>query len=115
MAQGYSRILTSQFLASALAAALGFFVLGYGAILIMPNGNSAAVIWPATAFATCMILRHARSRGERAVMLAGVTIADLLNNSLGGDSLVMVLGYTLVNVLELAVALAIARTPGALR
>jgi signal transduction histidine kinase len=115
LAPGYSRILTSEFLTSALAAAAGFFLLGYGAILIMPQGNSAAVIWPATAFAACVILRHARNWSERAVMLAGVTIADLLNNSLGGDSLVMVLGYTLVNVLELAVALAIAGTGRALR
>ncbi len=100
--------MTSEFLTAALAAAAGFFALGYGAILIMPPSNSAAVIWPATAFAACVILRYARGWTERAVMLGGVIVADLLNNGLGGDSALMTLGYTLVNVLELAFALAIA-------
>jgi signal transduction histidine kinase len=115
LVQRYNRLLTREFLAAAFTAAIGFFLLGYGAILIMPKGNSAAVIWPATAFAACVILRYARGWNERAVMLAGVTAADLLNNGLGGDSLLMTLGYTVVNVLELAVALAIAGRGRALR
>lgn len=98
-----------------LAAAIGFFVLGYGAILIMPKANSAAVIWPATAFATCVILRHARSTGERALMLAAVFLTDLLNNGLGGDTALMILGYSLVNAGELALVLAIAGTSASLR
>ena len=103
----HSRLFSREFLAAAFAAAAGFFVLGYGAILIMPKGNSAAVIWPATAFAACVILRHARGWTQRSVMLAGVAVADLMNNGLGGDRIVMTIGYSLVNVLELAVALAL--------
>ena len=101
-----SRLFSREFLVAAFVAATGFFVLGYGAILIMPPGNSAAVIWPATAFAACVILRHARGWTERSVMLAGVAVADVLNNGLGGDRLVMTIGYSLINVLELAIALA---------
>ena len=110
-----SRLVRREFLAAAFVAAAGFFVLGYGAILVMPPGNSAAVIWPATAFAACVILRHARDWTERSVMLAGVTIADLLNNGLGGDGIVMTIGYSLVNVLELAMALALASPVRSLR
>ena len=102
-----SRLFSREFLVAAFVAATGFFVLGYGAILIMPPGNSAAVIWPATAFAACVILRHARGWTQRSVMLAGVAVADLMNNGLGGDRIVMTIGYSLVNVLELAVALAL--------
>ena len=103
-----SRLFSREFLVAAFVAATGFFVLGYGAILIMPPGNSAAVIWPATAFAACVILRYARGWTERSVMLAGVAVADVLNNGLGGDRLVMTIGYSLINVLELAIALALA-------
>ncbi len=81
---------------------LGFFLLGYGAILVMPKANSAAVIWPATAFAACMILRHARGWRERGLMLAAVFVTDLFNNALGGDRALMVLGYSLINTAELA-------------
>lgn len=87
---------------------ISFFILGTGAILIMPKGNSAAVIWPATAFAACLILRLARTRGERGAMLAAVLAADLLNNGLGGDTPLMTWGYSLVNTLELVAALAVA-------
>ena len=98
-----------------LAAALGFFVLGYGAILIMPKANSAAVIWPATAFAACVILRHARDWRERALMLAAIFFTDLLNNGLGGDTALMVLGYRLVNTCELALVLVLAGSGAGLR
>ena len=100
---------------AALAAALGFFVLGYGAILIMPKANSAAVIWPATAFAACVILRHARDWRERALMLAAIFFTDLLNIGLGGDTALMVLGYSLVNTCELALVLVLAGSGAGLR
>jgi signal transduction histidine kinase len=103
----HRRFLTPEFLTAVFATSAGFFILGYGAILLTPKGNAAAAIWPATAFAACVILRYARGWAERWVMLAGVLVADLFNNGLGGVTTLMTLGYSLINVLELAFALAI--------
>ena len=94
-----------EFIAAALLAAVGFFALGYGAIRLTPEGSSTAIIWPADAFALCLMLRYARGWRERAVMLAGVFAGDLLSNGLGGSNPVLTLGYTLVNTLELALCL----------
>ena len=49
-----------SFLAAAFVAAAGFFVLGYGAIKLTPEGSSVAIIWPADAFALSLILRYAK-------------------------------------------------------
>lgn len=98
-----------------VAAALGFFVLGTGAILIMPKANLAAVIWPATAFAACVILRHARDDRERALMMAAVFAVDIGNNIFSGVSALMVLGYSLVNTCELAAVLVLAGNAASLR
>lgn len=92
------------------ATFLGFLLLGTGAVLIAPPGNSAAVIWPATAFAACMILRNAQSTSDRFTLLAAVFAADLINNALGGDQALVVLGYSLVNTAELALVLLVAGT-----
>jgi len=40
-----------EFIVATLLAAGGFFLLGYGAILLTPDGSSTAIIWPADAFA----------------------------------------------------------------
>ena len=96
-------------------AFVSFLLLGTGAILIMPPANSAAVIWPATAFAACLILRNARGARERVAMLAAVLAADLINNALGGDRLLMVAGYSLVNTAELVLVLALAGSRANLR
>ena len=58
---------------TALAACvtfLGFFLLGYGGIMVSAGrGNAVAVIWPATAFGMCMLLRLSRDRRIDAVLL----------------------------------------------
>ena len=54
-----------SFLAATLVAAAGFFVLGYGALKLTPEGNSIAIIWPADAFALCLMVRYARGWRER--------------------------------------------------
>ena len=94
-----------EFIAAALLAAVGFFALGYGAIRLTPEGSSTAIIWPADAFALCLMLRYARGWRERAVMLAGIFAGDLFSNGLGGSGPVLTLGYSLVNTLELALCL----------
>jgi len=103
--QAATGVFRKTFIAAALSASLGFFVLGFGAIQITGDGSSTAIIWPADAFALCLMLRFARGWGERGIMLAGVFIADLFGNGLGGANLVLTLGYSLVNILELALCL----------
>ena len=107
--QPFQPFLTRRFLLATLAAGVGFFVLGYGAILLMPKANSAAVIWPATAFATCVIVRHARDWSRRSVMLGAVLVADLLNNALNSDSGTITIAFSLINIAELALAVTIAQ------
>ena len=104
-----------DFLAAALLATVGFFVLGYGAILLTPPASSTAIIWPADAFALCLMLRYARDWRERGVMLAGVFAADLFSNGLGGSGPLLTVGYSLVNALELALCLALVGRRRALR
>ena len=107
--------LRRDFLAATLCATVGFFVLGYGAILLTHANSSTAIIWPADAFALCLILRYARGWRERAVMLAGVFVADLFSNGLGMASAPLTFGYAPVNTLELALCLALVGQRRALR
>ena len=104
-----------EFVTAALVASAGFFLLGYGAIRFSPPESSTAIIWPADAFALCLMLRYARGWGERSVILAGIFIADLFSNGLSGSGPVMTLGYSLINTLELALCLALAGSRQALR
>ncbi|HYS45010.1 MAG TPA: MASE1 domain-containing protein, partial [Rhizomicrobium sp.] len=104
-----------EFVAATLLAAVGFFVLGYGAIRLTPEGSSTAIIWPADAFALCLMLRYASGWRQRAVMLTGVFAGDLFSNGLGGSGAVLTLGYSLVNVLELALCLMLVGHKRALR
>jgi len=103
--QAATGVFRQTFIIAALSASLGFFALGFGAIQITGGGSSTAIIWPADAFALCVMLRFARGWNERGVMLAGIFIADLFGNGLGGATAVLTLGYSLVNVLELALCL----------
>ncbi len=86
--------------------ALGFFLLGYGAILLKPDGSPTAVIWPANAFALCMILRYAKGWPASSFMLASTLIVDLLGNALSGAPALATIGYSLINTLEIGLALA---------
>ena len=74
--------------ALALAACAGFFLLGYGGIMVWGgNAHSASPIWPATAFGFVMMLRLSRSRAATTlVMLAAMLLAGLCGQLLGGAS-----------------------------
>jgi signal transduction histidine kinase len=100
-------LLRKDFLAAALCATAGFFLLGYAAILLTPDDSSTAIIWPGDAFALCLMLRYARGWGERGIMLAGVLVADLFSNGLGGSGTFLTISYSLINTLELALCLAL--------
>ena len=96
-----------DFVAAALLAATGFFALGYGAILLTGDSSPTAIMWPADAFALCLMLRYASDWRQRILMLAGIFAADMFSNGLGGSGLLMTLGYSLVNTLELMLCLAL--------
>ena len=96
-ASGGDLALRRAYLAAAMA--LGFFALGYGAILISRQGQAIAAIWPATAFALCLVLRNARSNADIAWLLAAMFPAGLVANALGGSPLALNIGYSLINIL----------------
>ncbi|HET7085765.1 MAG TPA: ATP-binding protein [Rhizomicrobium sp.] len=104
-----------QSVAAAALAGAGFFVLGYGALRLSPQGSSIAIIWPADAFALCLILRYAQGWRERAAMLAVIFTVDLFVNRLAGANAVLTLGYSLVDTLELALCLVLVGPMRALR
>jgi signal transduction histidine kinase len=89
--------------AAAAATAIGFFLLGFGGIYLSAGqGNSVAVIWPATAFGMCMLLRLSRNIQNDALLLGAVLIGDLLANGLEGASWPMNISYSLINVADVA-------------
>ena len=90
----------------ALIAGLGFFLLGWIGIAAWGgNAHSSTPIWLATAFGICAILRLARSRSEDSVMLAAMLPAGLLANMLGGASCPLVIGFSVINIIDVAAAL----------
>ena len=94
-----------SFLVAAVLAAAGFFVLGYGALKLTPEGNPIAIIWPADAFALCLMVRYARGWRERFAMLAAIFVAGLFVNGLAGAKPLAIFGYSLVDTLQLALCL----------
>jgi signal transduction histidine kinase len=95
-------------LAATLLAAVGFFLLGFGAIRLTPQGSPIAILWPANAFALCLMLRYGRGWRDYSLMLAGIFVGDLFGNGLAaGSSPVLTVGYSLVNTLEIGVCLAL--------
>ncbi len=95
-----------------IAAALGFLALGYGGILLSRTGNGIAVLWPATVFGLCMILRWAKDARQSAVMLAAMFAAGFCANALGGSPPLRNAGFSLVNVAQIALALAMVKRMG---
>jgi signal transduction histidine kinase len=88
----------------------GFLALGYGGILIAGgNSHQASPVWPATAFGLCLLLRLSRSRHDDAVMLAAILAAGLLANGLGGAAPPTVIGFSLINLLDVLAGLVAVR------
>jgi signal transduction histidine kinase len=104
-----------SFLIAAFLAAAGFFVLGYGALKLTPEGNSIAIIWPADAFALCLMVRYARGWRERGAMLAAIFVSALFVNGLAGANAFLTFGYSLVDTLQLALCLMLMGPMRALR
>ena len=85
---------------------LVFFLLGWGGIAVWGgNSDSSSPIWPATAFGICIILRLSRSRADTIAMLAAMLPAGILANWLGGASWGLVLGFSVINILDMMAGL----------
>jgi signal transduction histidine kinase len=84
----------------------GFFLLGYGGILIA-GGNSKPVspVWPATALGLCLLLRLSRSRRDDLAMLSAILLGGLLANWLGGAPPPLVIGFSVINLLDVLAGL----------
>ena len=90
----------------AVIAFSGFFLLGYGGILIAGgNSHQASPAWPATAFGLCLLLRLSRSRRDDAAMLAAILAGGLLANWLGGAISPLVIGFSVINLLDVLTGL----------
>ena len=88
----------------------GFFLLGYGGILVTGgNSNHTSPVWPATAFGLCILLRLSRSRRDDRVMLAAMLAAGLAANAMGGASLPLIIGFSLINLVDVLAGLVAVR------
>jgi signal transduction histidine kinase len=91
----------------------GFFILGYGGILVSGgNSHQASPIWPATAFGLCLLLRLSRSRADDLAMLGAILAAGLTANWLGGATLPLIIGFSLINLLDVLAGLVAVRKLG---
>jgi signal transduction histidine kinase len=84
----------------------GFFLLGYGGIMLVGgNSHQASPVWPATAFGLCLLLRLSRSRSDDVVMLAAMLVGGFAANALGGAALPLVIGFSVINILDIMAGL----------
>jgi signal transduction histidine kinase len=84
----------------------GFFLLGYGGIWVAGgNSNQASPVWLATAFGLCLLLRLSRSRADDLAMLAAILAGGLLANGLGGATPPLVIGFSVINLLDVLAGL----------
>ncbi len=93
----------------ALIAGCGFFLLGYSSVLLSGPAPTVSLIWPASAFAFCLLLRFSRSRAQDAIILAAIFLAQFCLTAVTGRSLMLGLGYSVIAVVELAASLIGAR------
>ncbi len=98
-----------------LLTGLGFFLLGYGGIQATGHGRMIALIWPATAFAVCMIARLSRSRRQDLAMLAAICVAEACINLAMSAPPMVTLGFGIVSLLEVTGAVVAVRRFGAAR
>ena len=88
-------------LAVAAFTCLGFIVLGYGGILLSDGvSHNVAVIWPATAFGMCVILRQSRGPRRDAILLTAILLGGLAANGATGKPFLINISYSIANVLD---------------
>ena len=94
---------------------IGFFLLGYGGLQLTGHGRMIALIWPANAFAVCMIVRLSRSRLQDVSMLAAAFIAQVAINLVVRAPLPVTAGFSIVGMAEVAGAIWAVRRFGRFR
>jgi signal transduction histidine kinase len=94
----------------------GFFLLGYGGVLVWGAVDAPTPIWPATAFGILILLRQSRSRCDDAVMIAAMLAASLWATHLGGTQALVAFGFSIINVLKVILGITLVRlmVPGRL-
>jgi signal transduction histidine kinase len=92
---------------------LGFFLLGYGGIFVWGgNSHSSSPVWPATAFGFVMMMRLSRGRADDIAMLTAMLVAGLAANRLGGAPPALVVGYSLINIVDVMAGVWVVRAMG---
>ena len=99
----------------AFLTAAGFFVLGYGGILLSGHGRMIGLVWLASAFAVCMIVRLSRSRAMDLTLLASAAIGEAGVNLAAGAPPISLFGFGAVSLLEILVAVMAVRHFGGRR
>ncbi len=100
----------------AAIAGIGFFLLGWGSILIWGDHvRTPSPLWPGTAFGLCLMLRLSRSRADDSAMLLAMLPAGLLANILGGADWTTTFGFSVINLLDMLAGLIAIRSLGAPR
>ena len=90
----------------------GFFALGYGGLLLSRHGHMIALIWPANAYAACMLLRLSRSRIEDGLMLGATVLAEIGINVITGASFFVIIGFVAASLVQVAGAVVAGRKFG---
>ena len=85
---------------AALITGAGYFLLGYGSILISGRQHMISLIWPATAFTVCMIVRLSRSRRQDLLMLAAAFLAHAALNVAVSAPPMIIVGFGLLGLME---------------
>ncbi len=95
----------SRMLWQSAVTGIGFFLLGYGGLLLTGHGRMIALIWPANAFAVCMVVRLSRSRRQDILMLAAMLIAEVGINLAARAPFSVNAGFSIVSLIQVAGAI----------
>jgi signal transduction histidine kinase len=106
------RLAPGRALGYAFLTAAGFFVLGYGGILLSGHGRMIGLVWLATAFAVCMIVRLSRSRAMDLILLAAAAVGEASVNLAAGATPFILVCFGVVSLLEIVVAVIAVRSFG---
>ena len=94
---------------TAALAGVAFFVLGYACILLSRANHDVAIIWVATAFATCLVLRVCRTWRDDLMILGAIIAAGIFANLLGGSSPAIAVVFALINTVDVVTARVLTR------
>src|SRR5579871_3249073 len=103
------KISPGRALGLAFLTAAGFFILGYGGFLLSGHGRMIGLVWLSSAFAVCMIVRQSRSRKMDLLLLAAALTGGAGVNLVMGAPPLILFGFGVVSLLEIAAAVTAVR------